>query len=373
MKTNNKKKVVVSVLALAMGAGLAGSISGSVAWYQYSTRTTAQLEGVSAGTSRNLQVRIKDGGTYNAENNYGFKSDITKEDIEAYLGIVANGGNQDGKPDELILNPSTIRTSDRTNNGALAIREENTQTVLDFRGQPVYQYGDLPKVGKMTTASLSEDTKFNYIQIPLEFQLLDDGVLSAKDIYLTAANFLDLREDRESQNPTKADITPALRLHISNGTNNFLIADTIAETTISGSLDLNANGQPDRDGFSENDTDPNENIINYGNYDPEHKNTKTSIASEDILAQASFAKANVLAGDADAYSFTNKTNNSLGQTIGVQQTQTYLTLTLTIWLEGWTALDVPGAETPATSNLWDLKYSGSDFGLQLRFACEANA
>ena len=52
MKTYNAKKVVVSVLALAMGAGIAGSISGSIAWYQYSTRTTAQLQGVSAGTDR---------------------------------------------------------------------------------------------------------------------------------------------------------------------------------------------------------------------------------------------------------------------------------------------------------------------------------
>ena len=55
MKISNKK-IIVSTLALAMGAALAGSISGSVAWYQYSTRATARMAATSAGTSRNLQI-----------------------------------------------------------------------------------------------------------------------------------------------------------------------------------------------------------------------------------------------------------------------------------------------------------------------------
>ena len=59
MKIN--KKVMVTTLALAMGAALAGSISGSVAWYQYSTRASAQLTGTSVGTSRNLQIALKPG------------------------------------------------------------------------------------------------------------------------------------------------------------------------------------------------------------------------------------------------------------------------------------------------------------------------
>ena len=56
MKINNKK-IIVSTLALAMGAALAGSISGSVAWYQYSTRASAQIAGSAAGTARNLYVK----------------------------------------------------------------------------------------------------------------------------------------------------------------------------------------------------------------------------------------------------------------------------------------------------------------------------
>ena len=111
MKTNNTKKIVVSVLALAMGAGLAGSISGSVAWYQYSTRATAQLQGVSTGTSRNLKVRIAD-GDYDQETG-DWEQDLTSAMINTYLGI---GG--DGQPAALKLNPVTIQTTGNAKDAA---------------------------------------------------------------------------------------------------------------------------------------------------------------------------------------------------------------------------------------------------------------
>ena len=117
MKTNSKKKILVSTLALAMGAGLAGSISGSVAWYQYSTRTTAQLQGVSAGTTRNLQVRL---GTDENHNTAGdWKQDLSVADINAFLGIGPNNNNTDDLPNALALNPVTNRTENGAKNEAL--------------------------------------------------------------------------------------------------------------------------------------------------------------------------------------------------------------------------------------------------------------
>ena len=62
MKINNKK-IIVSTLALAMGAALAGSISGTVAWYQYSTRAPAEFLGVAAHCTENIELRIKATGT----------------------------------------------------------------------------------------------------------------------------------------------------------------------------------------------------------------------------------------------------------------------------------------------------------------------
>ena len=44
-----KKKIIVSALTLIAGFGLAGSVTSTIAWYQYSTRTNGALVGVSGG------------------------------------------------------------------------------------------------------------------------------------------------------------------------------------------------------------------------------------------------------------------------------------------------------------------------------------
>ena len=54
----NKNKIIVSALALAIGTSLAGSISGTVAWYQYSTRANVAYVGEASGFSSNLQMRF---------------------------------------------------------------------------------------------------------------------------------------------------------------------------------------------------------------------------------------------------------------------------------------------------------------------------
>ena len=355
MKTYNAKKVVVSVLALAMGAGIAGSISGSIAWYQYSTRTTAQLQGVSAGTSRNLQVRI-------ADNSYGqdgdWVQDLSVEDINAYVLNLYNENN----PTSIKLNPATIQTSNKANNSALAERNDGTElapnNVLDFRGHPVYQYGDLPKAGK--TFGEGTATSFNYVQIPLQFRVIEDGNDIQKAVYLVDANFL--KGSNQSE-----DITSALRVHISNGTENYLMSKATASTNVSGALDLNKNNKLDRDEFTGADTLETANIINYGN---KAASATTAPTGEQILKQASFTADQLVANDDDAFVFTNKTH-PLGNTVAKVQAgdQTYLNVTLTIWLEGWSELD---NATGAAGNLWDDKYIGSDFKLQFRFACEAD-
>lgn len=343
MKTNNAKKIVVSVLALAMGAGLAGSISGSVAWYQYSTRTTAQLQGVSAGATRNLRLRIAGSNAWS--------QDLTNEMINTYLGIT----DAENTPNELKLNPATIKTTNLANNTALATRQETVEqqqvNVPDFRGHPIYQYGNLPAVG--ATYGENAAMSFNYVQIPLEFDLVDNGTeRQAKKVYLVTANFLDLSENDENHN----DITPALRVHFA-GDKNYLLAKSSASTVVSGQLDLNNDTYADTDGFGASGG----NIINYGN------------AGQDAaLEQASYTtsgQTSMLADDTNVYNFGS--TNYLGTTT---TTGDYLKVTLTIWLEGWTALPAPTNEDPnALSSLWDQKFSGSAFNIQLRFACEADA
>ena len=76
------KKIVVPALAICVGAAIAGSVSGTVAWYQYSTRASTAYLGTSAGTAGNLKLRIK--GT-NTASDEAWVNSLTKEDIAAYL------------------------------------------------------------------------------------------------------------------------------------------------------------------------------------------------------------------------------------------------------------------------------------------------
>jgi len=56
MKTNGKK-AIIATMAIAMAAGIAGSISGTVAWFQYNTRVTSEFTGTTAKCTEFLQVR----------------------------------------------------------------------------------------------------------------------------------------------------------------------------------------------------------------------------------------------------------------------------------------------------------------------------
>ena len=61
------RKVVISSLTLLSAFTLAGSISGTVAWYQYSTKATVAYTGTSAHCSKLLQISADDGTTWGSD------------------------------------------------------------------------------------------------------------------------------------------------------------------------------------------------------------------------------------------------------------------------------------------------------------------
>ena len=200
----NKTKITITTLALAMGAALAGSISGSVAWYQYSTRATAQMAATSAGTSRNLQIRVK-GET-------DWAQDIPDADFRA-----ASSGNTNG-------NLVPVTAEGVAKNAALG----------DFYSHPVYQYFDM-----------TESDGDEYIQSTFELQLLDTNH-EEKDLYLETLNIRNT-----STGSGAKDITDAVRIHFDvagTGGIKFLVGNQ-ASTTIGDYLDLNDDGFDDAPGF----------------------------------------------------------------------------------------------------------------------------
>ena len=202
MKINNKK-IIVSTLALAMGAALAGSISGSVAWYQYSTRASAQVAGVSAGTARNLQ--IKEGtGSYSNHINLGTKN----------------------------FRPVSYKAG-------------------SFYEHPVYKTAQQKEVSTNEITLSDGITKVvAYAEYSFVFKCEDNGVQVAKDIYLT---YLQIENTS-----TGEDVTPAVRIAI-DAENDFLVSNAGGDTATKGKLDIGGKeGTLDKDGWDADDVNGNE-------------------------------------------------------------------------------------------------------------------
>ena len=201
----NKTKLAVTTLAIAMGAALAGSISGSVAWYQYSTRASATLTGTAAGTSRELQI---------------------KEGSGEWGQTVALGA-ADYSP----VTPKTIAN----------------EKVSAFSGHPVYQWSTLPDA--LGTEYLEKTLSFQ-IKEANKSQTTPAVLSTAKDLYLT-----------------KVEITGAIadlvRVAVKSDSYGYIFATEGTSTVTQGKLDLNGNGVDDKMGLDFEDTSGAD--VTYGN------------------------------------------------------------------------------------------------------------
>lgn len=326
MKTKNTKKIVVSALAVAMGAGLVGSISGTVAWYQYSTRSTVAYTGASAHCSENLQVRIVDTNTtgYGADGDWD--QDLTTTEIAAYLTAqIVSGTTARGNSN---LKPIT--------SGALAL----DAVPSTFYRNPIYQYESY------TTWGTADKT--DYVEIPLQFRVVDvDGnsteTLLAKKIYLTDLTI------EEKTVTGKANIINALRVGIVGADNSATLSATGADVDVYGKLDLNQDDSDDKKPGYDFQTATDDCV--YGDNE--------KVAKSYVYNSSSF-----VANDADPY------NISGGKVLGTTTTTgNMLSVTVRIWLEGWQKLGTSGSEKA----IWEAaSYIGSAFNVGMRFTAEAH-
>ena len=213
----NSKKIIVSTLALVMGAALAGSISGTVAWYQYSTRVTVGMSGTSAGTSRSLQIASELSAPKASDN-------LT----DAHWGYNVAPASKNA------VAPTTVLFDDGI--------------IVDFASHPVYQYFN----------EWNEAEEEDYFQYDLYLQNLDlkgDKRL-ASDVYLTGYELeagADILEDA-----LRIEIVPYT---ISAGEwvkgTPRLLSKKGGTTTIADYLNLNTerNDVMDHNGFFADDSD----------------------------------------------------------------------------------------------------------------------
>lgn len=316
MKINNKK-IIVSTLALAVGAALAGSISGSVAWYQYSTRASASIAGTSAGTSRQLYVKSAQASQSDYNQSITFNN-VNFRPVSYYKNGAANEWYE--RPVADYSSASIAQTAVST----------NEQTINDGTNNIV---------------------TYAYAQYTLYFQVKDvvNGTTAykAKDVYLTG---FELTADSDQK-----DVTPAVRVLI-DGTNDFNIAKAEGTTTTHGNLDLNGNGTIDK-------------------YNSVLVDDSAGTAINYYAGAADSSYDSVLASSAmptttNPYTFSDTTNKALTTTLteaDATSSEYSAAVVVTIWLEGWdTNLNATG------STIWDQAYLNQTFTLNMQFGCEAD-
>ena len=359
MKILNKNKIIVSALALAIGASLAGSISGTVAWYQYSTRANVALIGEAGGFSGNLQMRFV------GDNDW--KTRITWTDMNNYLASKLQAN------EEMNLVPMTFGTMGKAS--------------------PLPQYGYVqPVAGISDMSKWAKATNKNYAQFQLELRYNErDGrkegepAVDGKNIELPV--YLSKLVIKEHTVEGKKDLSNAVRVHISSSYNdgvdqldNKLISKNGGTILTQGKLDLDGDGYddkayPDNDEFGFNDPGDDSTLqdIVYGSgeqtsygavkdYNAAH--TYIPYGATDSAADPIHP---VLVGQ-DGNVLTDLTYNDgmdrdkmIGKTMASDTN--FLTVTITVWVEGWQELD--------GSAIWDeVDYIKSKFDLGIQFAVQ---
>ena len=316
-----KNRLIVPALTLLAGLTLAGSISGTIAWYQYSTRANGAYLGMSGGTTGNLQLRL-DGGEWLTR--------LTKNDIASYLA--ANNLGQKVQP---------ITSGDMDKDDALP---------ADFYRNPIAGKGEYSKWQKADES--------NYVSLPLELRFVERNGSGennvAKDVYLS-----DLYIAADDANGTaKKDLSDAIRFHVASddGVNqiNRLISKNGGSIAVNGKLDLDGDGELDQayTGNKYGFGDGNQLVdVVYG----EGNQVAYAAKVEDGL----LVKTNEDNLDLEELEL-NGASKSIGKTLA--SNSEYLKVNITIWVEGWQEF--------ANSPIWDADYIDSQFDIGFEFATD---
>ena len=322
-----KKKIIVSALALAIGAGLAGSVTSTIAWYQYSTRTTAAYVGVAGGTSGNLQLRFKKDGQ---AANEGWDTKILKEDMADYLASKSRASN---------IVPVTSGQMNRKD------------------PLPAKLYCN-PLYGYEAQSSWKEATAANYVKIELELRYVEgkgtaNEANKDKDIYLS-----DLFIAQDESDTTHEDLSSAVRFQVAAYTDpaakqNRLISKNGGTIDTHGYLDLNGDGADDVKYDKKSDkyhfTNGEGTKISYGG----------STATQNCFIADKTGVNPILV---DLANDDKDDERKLGTTVAAADE--FLSVDITIWVEGWELLPEGDASAKAIWEVADFSSAKFDVGFE---------
>lgn len=414
----NQTKAIIACLGIAAAAAIAGSVSGTVAWFQYNTRAVAEFTGTTAKCTEFLQVRTVKAATGTpirakvadvsardglADPQNGDKV-LVDADKKIYTydsstsswgeGVLPSNGDKvkaestvykyDGSAWSAITveygtwgislsNADILEAAGRADNklSPVTMPFESPATENDpagtLYGQPVCGY---ELYANTEPYHWQEAETSDYMSFSLQFRVLDvDGgeatptSLIETNLYLTDLTIV------KKNGSTKEDISSAVRVHMHSGDKNNLMAygdGTAAtiSTATAGKLDLNLNNVLDNEtdvpgahySFN-NPVSPAD--LTYGNDKP------VQVAYDAHKSDSGLYPTNDGAGHLTGGSALAVTNGSVPASDAA-----YTTVDFKIWLEGWAKLPGPDnlGEVGASNSIWSsAKYIGSEFNVGMSF------
>ena len=330
MKMN---KIIIPAAALAMGVALVGSVSSTLAWYQYSTKAQAAYIGTSFGESENLEIKIK------RNNQDAWVSKADSDDIKTLIA------------DDVGTNVIPVTPAVAANDGNLA---NNVALPTNFYNSVETGVGGRDSYGTNRYAAAE-----NYIQFTMNVRYKQNKYTTSsttqyveKDIKLIDLTIVDTA--------STGDLYKAVRVHFSTSAGNSLFLrnndsnDETVSTNTFGKLDTDSSGKLDT-GWSY-----------------EWENSSEVVYGIQDSAQTAY-NANYNNGVLNHYIGTTTSGSGEG-----------LAITVTIWLEGWQKLDgTPAnnydagdananpARDAAPSAMWDpTVYTNKQFKIGMRFQAE---
>ncbi len=327
------KKITASVLAMTMGAGLVGSISGTVAWYQYSTRAQLGMLGASIGVDKNLEINVTAANVDEApaKNDANWTNEINSATLASRLNRTFD------------FNPITT-DAEYAKNGSFGS--------INFRGNPI-QYKTNPT--QWVAATADDYVEFKVWVRAIERDGSDEKIANpdyvAKQLGLYDATI------KHVANGTKKDISSAVRVQITAGTNYAVMAKDSDATDLYGPLDLdNVPGNDKAFHYSDIEEAGADLVYGLDGKQGATYNLEDEARGGDLLCDDPISETGTNAG---------KLVVKGGLNLGATTTSAPASFKVKIWLEGWAKLGTSGSE----SAMWATKdYVGSKFFVGLTVA-----
>ena len=344
------KKIIISSLAILIGASLAGSVTGTIAWYQYSTRSQVIYTGTSAHCSKLLQLSVDDGDD-------DFSNNVWGNDIGSAL----------------LPSPSfsPVTSADMGKDDPISVKTKYESDGVTPKATGLLY--SAPGVGQGYYENWLFANPESYAQFTILVRVKDmNSSLDAlaNDVYLTDLTI----QDASNSN---VDLSNAIRVHLAiqspdSSTKNLLFSKESEETEVGGFLDLNGDGELDESGY-EWEKHP----CVYGG-----GTVTTSINPSTGKEEYSVDPSMQYSYRADDSSII-ASENSEGEIVGglvlgktSASDNEFLKIVVTIWLEGWSNL-LKGIGTTTDTSVWDSKFYvdksfnvGMTFGVKLHSSGE---